>query len=87
MTYNERIRSLAEEMAKEEYPNQFNTAWINNSVDAAFNQQECEGIINQYIPLAEAIIKQIIVIVAEVCNGLTTDEINKVLFRQGLIPG
>lgn len=49
--YNERVRAIACEMAKERYPKHWGQSII-SSVDAAFWQQETESYINDFLPEA-----------------------------------
>lgn len=76
VTYNERVQALAEEMAKEKYPNIFGQHF-DNSLDSAFNGQEQDHCINEFIPYARISVKHMADIWADcwhMNNPYITDE-------------
>lgn len=87
MTYNERVRALAEKMAILKYPTVFNQ-FFDNSVDAAFNGQEQEHSIEVCKPFAKITIDYTMGILSFVlCElGWDVDCSDKYLKTLGLIP-
>ena len=88
MTYKERVKEIATEMAMMQYPDTF-TGIIYSSVDEAFVGQEQEYLIKQAIPFAVIAVKYMAEMIRDVLS-ITTDYRDEVLQEElvfrGLIP-
>lgn len=88
--YNERVRALAEKIAKVQDPEHFKKGeYINNSVDAAFYDQETQYLISWYIESGCQAVAEMAEEVRMLLQQVTAwpdCEVHDELIKRGLIP-